>query len=729
VYLDPGTPNKSTVIENNKITFKNIQVTIRGPEKIPINALTFKIFDSSNQQLVAHVIFSVDGTKNEDSPSGAFSVLLKNVIPDDWYGYGYRWGYDESDGSSHSFGDGYGYGYGYSGYTDITLTYDIIYTTHRAGSFFAKLYVDSEIYTFASTKSNQFTVLPASLPPMIYVDINNIEGPWEGTLEYPYNNIQEAVNAVEPGGTVFVSFGTYSEAVSIEKSLNLVGAGIDNTIIEYSEFDHVVSVAADSVNITGFTVRGATFPQTAGIYAIGSDFCNITNNNITNNYYGIWLKTSSDNVIYENSVYSNTMDGVYLKGSTNNIVSTNYLFSNSRDAINLRESLDNIIEYNEVFNNFRYGIYLYDSVSNFIENNILSSNSDDGISFDSSIGNSIIGNTVTGNTNNGINLESSNNNIIDDNIVNSNTNDGILFEAADSNTISGNRIYLNNINGINLLASLENIFTDNNISNNNENGIKLYTSNDNSFTQNFILTNGIHGIYLYSSENNRVYNNYLSNPINAWDNDDNVWNLGRVPGTNIIGGEYIGGNFWDDYEGTDLDGDGLGNTLLPYNADNNVIIEGDYNPLTSQYTNHEPNQPMRPSGPTRGKEGVSYTYQTATTDPDNDEISYLFDWGDGTTSGWTQSIPSGQVFIISHRWSAKGNYQIKVKSKDKYGFESEWSPSLVVSMPKNKNILLSFITLLMERLLERFSILQRIITNFQQLKDSYLYNIYNFRGD
>lgn len=100
-------------------------------------------------------------------------------------------------------------------------------------------------------------------------------------------------------------------------------------------------------------------------------------------------------------------------------------------------------------------------------------------------------------------------------------------------------------------------------------------------------------------------------------------------------------------------------------------------------TNSPPDKPSRPSGPTAGEVGVTYTYSSSTEDVDGDEVHYLFDWGDGTNSGWLGPYNSGEIAEAPHKWSVEGNYSIKVKAKDIYGAESEWSDPLVVSMPKS----------------------------------------------
>ena len=102
--------------------------------------------------------------------------------------------------------------------------------------------------------------------------------------------------------------------------------------------------------------------------------------------------------------------------------------------------------------------------------------------------------------------------------------------------------------------------------------------------------------------------------------------------------------------------------------------------------NNPPSKPDRPQGPTNGKVGVTYTYSSRSVDPDEDQIYYLFDWGDGSNSGWIGPFESGQVASASHKWSKVGFYQVKVKAKDTEGKESEWSDPLPITMPKSKNI-------------------------------------------
>jgi plastocyanin len=111
--------------------------------------------------------------------------------------------------------------------------------------------------------------------------------------------------------------------------------------------------------------------------------------------------------------------------------------------------------------------------------------------------------------------------------------------------------------------------------------------------------------------------------------------------------------------------------------------------------------PFRPtlSGPASGKKGITYNYTASSGDPEGMQISFYFDWGDNTNSGWTPFVDTGTTVNASHKWNAKGSYVVKVKAKDSYAnAESAWQ-TLEVTMPKSVN--LPFQNLL-EKLFERF---------------------------
>jgi len=123
-----------------------------------------------------------------------------------------------------------------------------------------------------------------------------------------------------------------------------------------------------------------------------------------------------------------------------------------------------------------------------------------------------------------------------------------------------NRIYANTIKnaaycGIKLSDSSYNILVENNI---------LYTQG--SLWEGEIV--GI-GIEIYYSDNNLIYhNNFIENLENARsDGSVNFWDNG------------VKGNYWSDYEGADLDGDGIGDT--PYIIDSNNM---DHYPLMKPWS-------------------------------------------------------------------------------------------------------------------------------------------------
>ena len=95
--------------------------------------------------------------------------------------------------------------------------------------------------------------------------------------------------------------------------------------------------------------------------------------------------------------------------------------------------------------------------------------------------------------------------------------------------------------------------------------------------------------------------------------------------------------------------------------------------------NYPPDAPLI-NGPTSGKPGQIYTYTFVTADPNDDDIYYEINWGDGTVYGWHGPYESNIVISTTYSWTEKGTYTIQARAMDVYGAIGEWG-SLTVTMP------------------------------------------------
>jgi hypothetical protein len=139
---------------------------------------------------------------------------------------------------------------------------------------------------------------------------------------------------------------------------------------------------------------------------------------------------------------------------------------------------------------------------------------------------------------------------------------------------------------------------------------------------------------------------------------------------------------------------------------------GGYDIFVSRFQNHlsyqqPPLKPNKPAGNSYGKTGEEYEYITSTSDPENDNVYFLFDWGDGSTSFILGPYASGDECNASKIWFEDGNYEIKVKAIDEHGAESEWSDPLEISMPRSRSI--DNINPWLLRLIQRFPILESLL--------------------
>ncbi|NYT00780.1 MAG: hypothetical protein GKB99_03535, partial [Methanocellales archaeon] len=124
------------------------------------------------------------------------------------------------------------------------------------------------------------------------------------------------MNAASFGDTIIVRDGNYIENIDVNKRLTIRSEnGSDFTLVQaQSSNDYVFDVRADYVNLSGFTVKGATSYPGSGIYlGSGIDHCSITDNNASNNFYGISLESSSsNNTLSKNTVNWNSLNGISL---------------------------------------------------------------------------------------------------------------------------------------------------------------------------------------------------------------------------------------------------------------------------------------------------------------------------------------------------------------------------------------------------------------------------------
>jgi len=147
-----------------------------------------------------------------------------------------------------------------------------------------------------------------------------------------------------------------------------------------------------------------------------------------------------------------------------------------------------------------------------------------------------------------------------------------------------------------------------------------------------------------------------------------------IMSTNYKQGDKTFGELW---------GNGITTYLSPVMDEIDYITVEEFQPfgdpsLLIAGDSQSPDKPAIPEGELDGKAGEENAYRSSTTDPDEDSLYYLFDWGDETYSEWVGPYASGDTAEAGHQWSARGLYEIRALARDKNGIFSEWSDSLTV---------------------------------------------------
>lgn len=331
----------------------------------------------------------------------------------------------------------------------------------------------------------------------------------------------DGTDSIQRDGNIYTFIGNINDEIVVEK---------DDIIVDGA----------------GFAIQGLGGGR--GIQMSYRSNVTITNIEIWWFDYAIWLNQCSGITIYSNIIKQN-QHAIYLSDhSSNNMISKNTLLDNDF-GIEFHESSYSSVCLNRILDAW-WGIRLNGSSYNKISGNYVTSTYekvDCGIYLEAFSQNNIIsGNTVDG-------------------TISYNCHGGILLHVSSNNKVYGNIIEHCSGSGIGVVGCLNNIISGNSLTKSGNEGINLVDSIDNDFAGNKIA-NGSLGVRAHLSPLNKFHhNNFINNyeQVDLLYSQNNTWHE----------------NYWSDYNGTDSDGDGIGET--PYVIDE---YNKDYYPLMNPTT-------------------------------------------------------------------------------------------------------------------------------------------------
>ena len=472
------------------------------------------------------------------------NTLIDNTA-DSNYGYGIGQYYSFGDGDLYGFGEGYGISLSASNNNMLIRNT----ANSNSGEGFGVLYgygYGSGI-SLSSSNNNLLTENTAnsnSGSSFSYYIWGSGDGYGSGISLSSSNKNTLSDNTVN---------SNYGEGFSSEESIG-------------HSYGYGISLSSSSNN----TLSGNNAPYNNNGITLGSSTNNtLIGNNAWNNSNGLFLLISSNNTLSGNNATSNNL-GIFLDSSNFNNITGNHISNSTSVGIKVYDtSKNNTVNRNKVTNSSS-GIFFVYAFNTTASNNIMENNS-----FNFGVGGNLRshfeGNNIdTTNLANGRpvyyikygkntiydgSTKASTfycilcNNVTIKDVEMSNMDRGVYFWETSNSRIQN--ITVNQSGwGIFLRNSSNNMVKDSRFSTNNlqdyyERGVTIYSSDNNTLTNNtFILNN--YGLELFSSSKNTIYNNYFNNTNNFIFTGTtlNTWNTTKKPGTNIIGGPYLGGNFW-----------------------------------------------------------------------------------------------------------------------------------------------------------------------------------------
>jgi len=200
-------------------------------------------------------------------------------------------------------------------------------------------------------------------------------------INQPYKSIQSALAKTENGDTVYIYKGLYKEGnITIHHSITLIG--IDRPILDGDKKYEVVSIKASHVTIQGLKIQHsgyASLDDPGGIKVYDATRVNIIDNELYDNFFGIYIQFSTHCLIKNNKIIAfgkeeqTIGNGIHCWKSDSLQIIGNSM-KGCRDGIYFEFVNNSVIWRNTVSNNIRYGLHFMNSNNDAYFTNVFTQN-------------------------------------------------------------------------------------------------------------------------------------------------------------------------------------------------------------------------------------------------------------------------------------------------------------------------------------------------------------------
>jgi len=222
----------------------------------------------------------------------------------------------------------------------------------------------------------------------IYVDDSNTLGPWKGTIDHPFQYIQDGINASSDNDRIYIFNGTYNESLLVNTSITLYGekttiinGNYKLTLITLNAEDVILQnliiqnsgASPDNVglilNAYHTTILNCTFYKTrTGILMQNTTFHTIENCTFYNNGFGVNLK-STEKITIKDCTFAHNAEGLICDNASDILLTTSFFHTNGRACIFHDCQNVSLIQCNISDNSVNHGGVLFNACSTMVMTN------------------------------------------------------------------------------------------------------------------------------------------------------------------------------------------------------------------------------------------------------------------------------------------------------------------------------------------------------------------------